>query len=72
MKKFQRFDISLDRGVYRAKVKSKMKLFVTKLNGFQPLSFVKMSSILDFLVLLDTPLFWENQLEHKHLSKGFS
>ena len=30
-----------------------------------------MSSILDSLVVLDTPLFRENELEYKHPFRGF-
>ena len=36
--------------------KSKMELFVTKVNGFQPLIFVTKTSSLHFTVVLDTPL----------------
>ena len=46
-----------------------MKLFVTKVNGFQQLNFVKMSFILYRLVVPDTPLFRENEL--KHPFRGF-
>ena len=35
---------------------SKMALFVTLVNGFQLLTIVTNSSVLDFLVVLDTPL----------------
>ena len=33
-----------------------MELFVTKVNGWEPLSFVKTSLVQDFAVMLDTPL----------------
>ena len=36
--------------------KSKMELFVRKVNGSQPLIFVTKSSILDFAVVPDPPL----------------
>ena len=35
--------------------KSKMELFVTKANGFQPLAFVTKSPNLNFAVVLDKP-----------------
>ena len=46
----------VDRGVSRTTAKSKMEFFVTKVNDFQPLTFVTKSSILDFAIVLDMPL----------------
>ena len=40
-----------------------MELFVTKINGFQVLTFVAKSSILNFVVVVNTPLqpvLWRN------------
>ena len=44
------------RGVSRTIAKSKLELFVIKVNGWKPLNFVTKSSILDFAVVPDTPL----------------
>ena len=44
------------RGVSRTTAKSKLELFVTKVNGWKPLNFVTKSSILDFAVVPDTSL----------------
>ena len=43
-----------NRDVIRTTTKSKMELFVTKVNGFQPLTSVTKSSTLDFAVVLDS------------------
>ena len=45
------------RVVSRTIAKSNMKLFVTKVNSWNPLTFFTKTSILDFAVVLDTPLF---------------
>ena len=42
---------SFYRGVPRSTTKSKMELFLTKVNRWMPLTFVAKSSILDFVVL---------------------
>ena len=44
------------RGVSRTTAKSKFEIFVTKRNGWKPLTFVTKSSILDFAVVPDTSL----------------
>ena len=45
-----------NRGVSRTTAKSKMEVFVKKVNGFQLLTFVTKSFILDFAIVLDTTL----------------
>ena len=47
--------------------KSKMELFVTKVNSFKPLTFVTKSSNLDFAVVPHTPLFFF--IAHYELTK---
>ena len=47
---------SRDRGGSRAAVTSKMELFVIIVNGFQPLTIITKSSILDVAAALDPPL----------------
>ena len=44
------------RGVSRTTVKCKLEIFVTKINGWKPLTFVTKSSTLDFPVAPDTSL----------------
>ena len=44
------------RGVSRTTAKSKLEPFVTKFNGWKPLTFVTKSTILDFGVFPDTSL----------------
>ena len=44
------------RGGSRAAATSKMELFVIIVNGFQPLTIITKSSILDVAVVLDPPL----------------
>ena len=46
----------VDRGISRTIAKSKVELFVTIVNGWKSLTFVTKNSILDFAVVLDTPL----------------
>ena len=43
-------------GISRTPVTSKIELFVLLVNGFQPLTNVLKSSILDIVRVLDTPL----------------
>ena len=45
-----------NRGVSRTTAKSKMEVFVKKVNGFQLLTFATKSFILDFAIVLDTTL----------------
>ena len=45
-----------NRGVFRTTTKFKMELFAAKVNDIQSLTFVTKNSILDFEVVLDTPL----------------
>ena len=42
--------------ISRTIAKSKMELFVTNVTGWKSLTFVTKNSILDFAVVLDTPL----------------
>ena len=44
------------RGVYRTPATSKMKLFVTFVNGFQPLTNLTKNSMLDVAGVLETSL----------------
>ena len=44
------------RGVSRTTAKYKLELFVTKVNGWKPLTFVTKRSILNFTVVPDTSL----------------
>ena len=63
-------NVSTSRGISRITPKSDMELFVTKVNGFQQLTFVTKVSISDLVVVLDTPLtsvresFPKSQLVH--------
>ena len=63
-------NVSTFRGISRITPKSDMELFVTKVNGFQQLTFVTKVSISDLVVVLDTPLtsvresFPKSQLVH--------
>ena len=45
-----------NRGVFRTTTKFKTELFAAKVNDIQSLTFVTKNSILDFEVVLDTPL----------------
>ena len=53
---FGKLPLTEVRGVSRATAGSEIEIFVTKVNGWKPLTFVTKSSTSDFAVVLDMPL----------------
>ena len=58
---FRKVFIASFRGRSRTPANSKMKFFMTGVNGFQPLTFVPKGSILDVAGVLNQPLTSNNE-----------